>query len=172
MKVDIGGGHKPKKGFKNLDRNKSADIIHDLDETPWPIGTNTVTEIYSSHCFEHLKDPTAALKEVARICVAGTRFELRVPHPNSEVAMIPGHIHVISETYLVNALHHFPDGDWKDIGKILHLEGYSLVGDPLWLPRARQCRHLQNWKDTEIMEWIPRTCFETRFQLRVKNFED
>jgi len=144
----------------------SADIRCNLDETPWPIDANAVTEIYSSHCLEHLKNPFAALLEITRIAQVGAMVVIRVPDALSEGAMIPGHHSVLSEVYFRNLLEHFPDPKWKELGKILAITEIISLPDYTWFPKARQSRLFKDWTDEEIMDWVPRTCHEREFRFR------
>lgn len=53
-KLDIACGHNKQAGFKGIDIAGDADIIWDLNETPWPIKANTVKEAFCSHYVEHI----------------------------------------------------------------------------------------------------------------------
>ena len=53
-KLDIACGQNKQKGFKGIDIAGNADIIWDLNETPWPIKTSCVKEVFCSHYVEHI----------------------------------------------------------------------------------------------------------------------
>lgn len=53
-RLDIACGQKKQKGFKGIDIAGDADILHDLNETPWPIKTSCVEEAFCSHYVEHI----------------------------------------------------------------------------------------------------------------------
>jgi len=53
-KLDIASGQNTTPGFKGIDIAGDADIIHDLNEIPWPIKTNSVEEVVCSHYAEHI----------------------------------------------------------------------------------------------------------------------
>lgn len=53
-KLDIACGQNKQAGFKGIDIAGDADIIHDLNEIPWPIKTGTVKEAFCSHYVEHI----------------------------------------------------------------------------------------------------------------------
>ena len=77
MKLELGGGVKPRgQGFINMDWNPVADICHDLMVKPWPLADDTVHEVYSSHCIEHLEDPMSILQEIARVGVVGCPVQI------------------------------------------------------------------------------------------------
>lgn len=167
MKIEIGGGTRPREGFTNVDQIESADIRCDLNSFPWPIASGVVTELYSSHCLEHLRSPTKALPEIARICQVGATVTIRVPDAISEGAMIAGHESVLSEVYFRNLLEHFPDESWSILGKILSIEEIRSLPDYTWFPRARECPLFAAWTDDQIMHWIPRTCHEREFVFQI-----
>lgn len=56
MKLDLGCGQNVREGFTGIDIVKTHEsvIAHDLMRTPWPIESNVVTEMYSSHFIEHI----------------------------------------------------------------------------------------------------------------------
>jgi hypothetical protein len=54
QRLDIACGQRKKPGFKGIDLAGDADIIWDLNETPWPIKTSSVKEVYCSHYVEHI----------------------------------------------------------------------------------------------------------------------
>jgi hypothetical protein len=53
-KLDIACGQNKQAGFKGIDIAGDADIIHDLNETPWPIKANSVEAAFCSHYVEHI----------------------------------------------------------------------------------------------------------------------
>ncbi len=69
-KLNLGTGHKPMKGYINVDilDLKGVDVIHDLDKFPYPFRGNSIDEIYTEYTMEHMKDIIKTLKELHRIC--------------------------------------------------------------------------------------------------------
>jgi len=53
-RLDIACGQNKQPGFKGIDIAGDADIVHDLNEVPWPIKTSSVEEVFSSHYVEHI----------------------------------------------------------------------------------------------------------------------
>lgn len=53
-KLDIACGQNKQPGFKGIDIAGDADIVWDLNETPWPIKTSSVREVFCSHYVEHI----------------------------------------------------------------------------------------------------------------------
>jgi SAM-dependent methyltransferase len=83
VKLNLGSGGIPCEGYVNVDKSASApkvDIVHDLDQYPWPFGTEAVDEVLMSHCLEHLIDHNRAMKEIHRILKKGGIARITVPH--------------------------------------------------------------------------------------------
>lgn len=171
MKIELGGGTFPRgDGFFNVDQCDGADIKHNLDWLPWPIEADSVDEVYSSHCLEHLKHPSTAIVEVSRICKIGATVILRMPDPMSEGAMVHGHRGTIGEVWFRNVLEHFPLPDFAKLGKTLRLETVTPRADHTWFPRARQSQVFNEWTDLDILRFVPRTCHENEFVLKVEAY--
>jgi predicted SAM-dependent methyltransferase len=112
MKLELGGGDFNRGGdWTNMDLNPVADIVHDLESFPYPQADESVDELYSSHCLEHLVDPIGVMNEISRICKVGARVEIRVPHPNSNHAMCAGHKHVFGPMVVQELRPPFPASD-------------------------------------------------------------
>ena len=167
MKLEIGGGTRNVAGYINLDQCESADIRHDLNVFPWPIADDSVNEVYSSHCLEHVHSPNLFLAEICRIGRLEASVIIRVPDAMSESAMVPGHTCVMGEVAFRNLLQHFPEM-FPHPTHILAIEGINRRSDVTWFPRARSSRLFQHYSDEEIMMWVPRTCHEIEVLLRVK----
>ena len=81
-KLNLGTGHKPMKGYINVDilDLKGVDVIHDLDKFPYPFRGNSIDEIYTEYTMEHMKDIIKTLKELHRICKPNAIINMIVPH--------------------------------------------------------------------------------------------
>ena len=53
-KLDIACGQNKQQGFKGIDIAGDADILHDLNDFPWPVKTSSVQEAFCSHYVEHI----------------------------------------------------------------------------------------------------------------------
>ena len=55
-KLNLGCGSKIKEGFVNLDKYNTfkPDIVHDLEDFPYPFKENSIDEILLSHVLEHI----------------------------------------------------------------------------------------------------------------------
>ncbi|GAB1266014.1 class I SAM-dependent methyltransferase [Aurantivibrio infirmus] len=80
--LDIGCGKNKTADCIGIDRVSlpGVDVVHNLDEFPWPLEENEFDVVYANHYLEHATDPVACIKEVHRILVPGGTFKVRVPH--------------------------------------------------------------------------------------------
>lgn len=81
-KVVFGCGKFARKGWINLDiiPCKGVDLIHNLDEYPYPFKTSSVGYILAQHVLEHLSDLIKVMNEVHRILQPGGMIEIIVPY--------------------------------------------------------------------------------------------
>ena len=168
MKVEIGGGNRARgEGYLNVDLVPGADVKHDLNVTPWPFDAESVSDLYTSHCIEHVNCYIAFLREVARICKVGAHVEIRCPDACSEMAMVAGHRAVFPINVVRHLDHVFPELFWEDRPRRLKLQRIEAGADDYWFPMARSSPRFEGWSDDEIMTWIPRTRHENRFHFTV-----
>ena len=97
LKVCLGSGGRPLKGYVNVDINPHApnvDFVHDLNVYPWPFASNSATEVVMEQCLEHLTDRNRAMKEIHRILRPGGVARISVPHFTWQIAFAdPTHRH-------------------------------------------------------------------------------
>lgn len=81
-KLNLGCGEFKKSGYINLDSNKDVnpDVIHDLNNIPYPFSDNSFGLIEADHVLEHLGDPFAVMRELHRVLAEDGRLIIRVPH--------------------------------------------------------------------------------------------
>lgn len=168
MKLEIGGGNRNLGGdWRNVDLCDTADVRHDLNVLPWPFSDESVDELYSSHCIEHVDCPLNFVREVARICKVGAAVEIRCPDASSEMAMVAGHKSVVSIDFIRHMDTVFPELFWKGHLRRLRLVEIEPGCDDYWFPLARKNPLFKAWSDLDILTWLPRTRHENRFHLRV-----
>lgn len=170
MQLEIGGGTKQLgQPWQNMDRIKSADIVHDLEDFPWPLAADSVSQVYSSHCLEHLAaSPIAILNELARVCRIGATLELRMPTPGSHLENVHDHKQTWSVISLRNIDEFFPREVWTG-PKRLKLLRWHIEPSILWEPFApRIKRRLPGFTDQELMLLFPMLSHETRFYLECR----
>jgi len=169
LKVELGGGSRAYgNGFANIDVDPAADFNWDLNVAPYPFPDSCVDELYSSHCLEHLQCPHRTFREIVRICKPGAKVEIRVPHPQSQMAMCAGHEQVIGPVMIENMCVHFPEIHWPGSKKLTLV---SMHYNPTtWLHQARtELPFLKGLSDQTVMKWIPNAAHETVFIFKVEN---
>ena len=80
--LDIGCGANKVAGAIGMDVNPrtAADVIHDLDDLPYPFADDEFDEVIGRHVIEHVRDPLAVMGELHRITRNGGLVKLLVPH--------------------------------------------------------------------------------------------
>jgi len=88
-KLDIGAGRAPHEGFVAVDRENypETDVVHDLDEYPWPFEDDSCVSVVAHNCLEHLEAPWRAMREIIRVCQDGAKVSVRFPIPEHENAV-------------------------------------------------------------------------------------
>jgi len=83
MKLDLGCGSKKLDGFTGMDNRDlyEVDIVHDIEDIPWPVGTETVEAIEASHVLEHIKPWKIfdVMNEAWRVCRYKAGIDIKVP---------------------------------------------------------------------------------------------
>jgi SAM-dependent methyltransferase len=86
MKLNIGCGYSHKLGFTNIDVSPDVkpDMVVDIEQG-LPFKDNSVDEIYSCHCLEHIRPEKwrFVLKEIARVCKPNAILTLDLPFDNA-----------------------------------------------------------------------------------------
>jgi predicted SAM-dependent methyltransferase len=115
--LDMGCGRSKIPGAlgMDVDPQSQADIIHDLNQYPYPVKENTFDQIFAKHIIEHLDNPRGFLKEVHRILKPGGVAFIETPHFSCRVAYSePEHklfysyymfVHLLSDLAKIN--YHF-----------------------------------------------------------------
>jgi SAM-dependent methyltransferase len=80
-KLNLGCGQYAKQGYVNLDivNLQGVDIVHNLNNYPYPFNDNEFDEIFCHHVLEHLDDIVKPLEEIWRITRNGARIIIEVP---------------------------------------------------------------------------------------------
>jgi SAM-dependent methyltransferase len=77
---NLGCGAQRYPGVIGVDIVPDAELVANLDRTPWPIIDNNADVVLSFHTFEHLADLNAAMREIYRILKPGGRLIIEVPY--------------------------------------------------------------------------------------------
>ena len=102
-RLNLGCGMTRLDGFMGVDRipADSVDVVHDLDQFPYPWPDSSVEEILMDNTLEHLDDVVAVIEELHRILVPGGRAIIIVPYAKSDGAFVdPTHKHFFIERSL------------------------------------------------------------------------
>ncbi len=85
MKLNLGAGSDIREGWINQDVSElpGVDVVHDLNDHPWPFEDSSVDELLALNVLEHLDDLVPALEEMYRILRPGGAARLMVPYWNS-----------------------------------------------------------------------------------------
>lgn len=85
VRIDLGcGAQKQDGGFLGIDKRKTpaVDIVHDLEQFPWPLPDNVASCVVMSHFWEHIK-PWLTLDfmaELHRICKPSAQVFISAPY--------------------------------------------------------------------------------------------
>lgn len=109
IKLDIGSGGFKRPGYVGIDilppgeNNHDIDIVCDIEKERWPIEDNSVSHIFSSHCFEHVSKESIPyiFKEMSRVAADGCKIEIWNPYAFHRDGHVIGHI-----TYLTEELYY------------------------------------------------------------------
>lgn len=80
--LNLGCGLKHMAGAVNLDITPTThpDVVHDLNDRPWPFADNSFDAIHANDVIEHLADVVGSMEEIHRISAPGGIVTITVPH--------------------------------------------------------------------------------------------
>lgn len=86
IRLDVGCGSTKIDGFIGMDHLSlpGVDIVHDLNEIPWPFEDNSVKKIVFCHSLSHLENISSIMIECSRLLVPGGILEILAPHYSSD----------------------------------------------------------------------------------------
>lgn len=84
IRIDIGCGMNKRAGFIGMDRRRfpCVDVVHDINDYPWPWEDESVSEVHCSHVLEHL-DHNRHNPE--RVCFANELYRILTPSGSAEI---------------------------------------------------------------------------------------
>lgn len=94
--LNLGCGAKHIAGAVNLDitPDTNPDVVHDLNQRPWPFETGSFDDVRMMDVLEHLDDVIATFEELHRVTRPGGVVRITVPHFSSANAFTdPTHRH-------------------------------------------------------------------------------
>jgi len=104
--LDLGCGNRKLPGSIGIDINSNtdADIVHNLNEFPYPFEDSAFDEIYADNVIEHLDDVLNVMEELQRISKPNALIKIIVPYFRAKWAFIdPTHKHF----FTVDSLSYF-----------------------------------------------------------------
>ena len=90
LKLDFGCGASKKEGFQGIDiiPLTGVDIVHNLNQFPYPFDNDVASEIWMDNVLEHLENPLLVLEELYRIAKNNAKITIAVPYFRSFYATI------------------------------------------------------------------------------------
>lgn len=168
LKVELGGGDKPYgNGFIDVDRKSAYGL--DLEHDRLPFEDDTVAEVYSAHCLEHIRNLHHILHEIVRICKVGAKVTIVVPHHLSSMALCHDHKQVIPpeqvDHWTKSALSYW----WKGCTKRLdHIRTTQIPSNTF-----NEAKHLfSHLTNEQVMRFIPNAAHEIKYELSVVPYAD
>jgi SAM-dependent methyltransferase len=132
LKLDLGCGSCKKEGTIGIDilDQPGVDHVVNLQTEALPFSDQSVDYVYSSHCLEHLVDPTHVFAEVSRVCVDGAKLELWTPYAWENSAFIIDHKLFFNEDHYLHMCVWFVEF-WEQILKARWLlKEFTYVVEP------------------------------------------
>ena len=120
--LNLGAGSDVKAGYINHDIVflPGIDVVHNLNEYPWPWDNNSIDEIQVVDLLEHLDDFILAMEELYRVIKPGGSLHIKVPYWNSSFTyMDPTHKRGFHE----NTFHFFDPS--KELCKLRHYYSHA-----------------------------------------------
>ena len=96
MVLDLGAGINKYPGAISVDSNPvtEPDVLHNLNELPYPFKTSSIDEVRMDNVLEHVDDVVAVLTEIYRISKSNAVIIIAVPYFRARWAFIdPTHKH-------------------------------------------------------------------------------
>lgn len=86
--LDVGCGRHKISNAMGIDRCKfpEVDVVHDLDQYPWPFEDNAFDRVICRHSLAHLYSVEAAMEELYRLTKPAGIVEILTPHFSSDNA--------------------------------------------------------------------------------------
>ena len=80
--LNLGCGRKRIENAINVDRTGETepDVVHDLNETPWPFPDSSFQSVNVYDVIEHFENVVQIMEEIHRVSRSGARVHITVPH--------------------------------------------------------------------------------------------
>jgi SAM-dependent methyltransferase len=71
-----------------------VDHVHDVNQAPWPLATDTFEFVRCQHAIEHFRECHTVAREMHRVCRNGAEIKFITPHYSSYASWgDPTHVH-------------------------------------------------------------------------------
>lgn len=107
LKLNLGCGMNHLDGWLNVDNSAASkpDVIHDLDNTPWPWPDSSAEAMLFNHSLEHMGRDTETflgiIQEIYRVGCDGAEIAINVPHPRHDSFLNdPTHVRAVTPEML------------------------------------------------------------------------
>ena len=82
----------------DIEAYPNVDVVHDVNQCPWPLPDNQFSYIKCQHAIEHFHNLHGVAKEMYRTAKNGCKIEFKTPHYSSFTSYgDPTHIHHFSQ---------------------------------------------------------------------------
>jgi len=140
--LDVGCGRAKTPGSVGIDiePHPGVDIVHDLNQFPYPFGPDEFDRIVARHCLEHLENVVKVMDEFHRVVKARGLVEIEVPHFSSCDAYTDvTHKHFFSYHSFdyftkegLHGVHRYGRGSYEIASRRIHF--WSLTGESRIIP--------------------------------------
>lgn len=128
LKLDIGGGFNPEKGFINMDMRAlpEVDVVHDVEAMPWPFPDKTFTLLSAAHIIEHINPHKFGfikfMNECWRILKYDGQFRISTPYggsthylsdPTHVNPVVPHTFHYFDPFQMTKLYNQYEPAPWK-----------------------------------------------------------
>jgi SAM-dependent methyltransferase len=86
--LELGCGRNKHPNAVGIDRIAlpGVDVVHDLNQYPYPFADNTFDDVYAIHVIEHLDSVLAVMEEIYRITKPNGRVTIITPHHSDAIS--------------------------------------------------------------------------------------
>ncbi|MDP5338354.1 MAG: class I SAM-dependent methyltransferase [Nodularia sp. (in: cyanobacteria)] len=132
LQLDLGCGSCKKSGTIGIDifPQPGVDYVINLETDALPLANQSVDYVYSSHCLEHLKDPTKLFAEISRVCIDGAKLELWTPYAWENSAFIIDHKLFFNEDHYLHICVWYVDFWQKILNARWILNEFTFIIEP------------------------------------------